>query len=324
MRLLFPGILLLLFSVRLAAQSLPDSLFTGTFNGVVVLGEKGRVSFIQVRGCSDCGRNVPLRRDAQFVIGSLSKQITAVLVLREYDKGRLRPEDPVSRYLSGISWGDSVTIHQLLNHTSGAVATDKPLTHRPGTKFVYSPTFTYGLLARIIEKTSGKSYDDLAADLFVRCGMKHSTTPARYSGQRLSQPCLRYPDGHYQAEKLDLQSFRPLAAGGAVISTAEDLLRWNTHLHGGKLLSADAYRKMTTPSSERDHTIWGKVGYGYGIQIGQKGDLGHSGYLDAYNSINFYYPSTGKSLILLSNVDASPDDIIRCFALHRQLYNLIR
>lgn len=324
MRLLFFGWLAFLFPAGLAAQSIPDSLFSGSFSGVVLLADKGKVTFLRTGGYADYERQIPLRRDAQFVIGSLSKQITAVLLLREYDKGRLRPQDPLSRYLPGISWGDSVSLHQLLNHTSGAVATDKPLSFRPGQKFVYSPTFAYSLLARVVEKTSGKRFDDLAAELFARCGMKHSTTPARYKGNKLSRPYLRYPDGRYQAEKLELAAFIPATAGGAIISTADDLLRWNRYLHQGKLLSADAYRKMTTPSTERDHVLWGKVGYGYGIQISPNGDLGHSGYLQAYNSINFYYPSSGKNLIFLSNVDGAADDIVRCFSLPHQLYNLIR
>ncbi|HEX9513956.1 MAG TPA: serine hydrolase domain-containing protein [Puia sp.] len=61
--------------------------------------------------------------------GSISKQITAVLVLRAYDQGKLRLQDTLRRYLPDLkaSWADSITVHQLLTHTHGITYLDQPL-----------------------------------------------------------------------------------------------------------------------------------------------------------------------------------------------------
>ncbi|MCE7054330.1 beta-lactamase family protein [Algoriphagus sp. AGSA1] len=76
----------------------------------------------------------------QFVIGSISKQITSVLVLREYEKGNLSLNDKIATYLPSIdqSWSKSVTIHHLLTHTHGVVDVNQPLGFEPGAQFQYS------------------------------------------------------------------------------------------------------------------------------------------------------------------------------------------
>jgi D-alanyl-D-alanine carboxypeptidase len=278
------------------------------FNGVVWISGNGVTNYYKIKGYADWEKKTPLTLNSQYFLGSISKQFTAVLVLQEYDKGRLKLEDKLSKYLPDLnqSWADSVTIHQMLNHTSGIVGLDKPLEFEPGSKFSYSPIFVYHLLGRVVEKTSGKTYATLAKELFKKCKMNETSLPALYKDGKLANSYIQKEDGVVKMQELKEDELIEVTEAAAVITTASDLSLWNANLHGGKLLKKETYQKMITPSSERDHFLWGVVGYGYGIQINKTDDLfelSHSGYYNGFNSINFYYPKTQTSVIVISNID---------------------
>jgi CubicO group peptidase (beta-lactamase class C family) len=113
---------------------------------------------------------------------------------------------------------------------------------------------------------------------------------------------------------------------GGMISTARDLLLWNKNLHGGKLLSNKSYDLMTTASSHREHFIFGKVDYGYGLQIDRKGktlEIGHSGYATGFASMNFYYPETKTSLIVLENIAWDANNLQDTFKHHMDIRTIV-
>ena len=89
------------------------------FNGVALLIKDSTVVYSRSIGYSDIVQKTPIVFNDQFVIGSISKQITAVLVLREYEKGTLELNDKINQYLIKIDqpWSEEVTVHQLLTHT---------------------------------------------------------------------------------------------------------------------------------------------------------------------------------------------------------------
>jgi CubicO group peptidase (beta-lactamase class C family) len=310
-------------------DSLIESQTQKPFNGVIIVSQDGKTIYSKNYGFSDLDKKTRLHANSQFVLASISKQITAVLVLQEVDRGRLGLHDPVKKYLPQlkVSWADSVTVHQLLNHTSGIVGADKPLAFKPGTQFAYSPSFTYQLLGQIIEKTSGKTYAALAKDLFSRCNMKNTTTPALYTDGDLVNS-YHAEAGTLKKINLKLSDLEPASPGAGIISTANDLVAWNNCLHNGKLLSKASYESMTTSTASRKHPVWGEVGYGYGIQINRENNLleiSHSGSSNAYNSINFYYPATKTSLILLSSTNwySNDEDITKPFYFHTQIRKII-
>jgi len=84
-------------------------------------------------------------------------------VLREFDKGNIDLFTPIKKYLPELtqSWADTVTIHHLLTHMHGISQLDKPTTFKVGTQYSYSQ-IGYELLAKIIERTSGKSFAELS------------------------------------------------------------------------------------------------------------------------------------------------------------------
>ena len=104
---------------------------------------------------------------------------------------------------------------------------------------------------------------------------------------------------------------------GGFISTAEDLVKWNNQLHKGNLLKPATYKLMTTPheNAVRMHPIFGRIVYGYGLAVSEAEPmkLGHSGQLIGFSSINFYYPATATSVIVLNNVQLIPGDIKKSF-----------
>lgn len=100
----------------------PDSMY---FKGVIIVTGKESCTVQYNPGYS---KKVAPSFNQQFVIGSISKQFTAVLILREYDKGTIQLHTPIRKYLPklSMSWADTVTIHQLLTHTHGIIELNPP------------------------------------------------------------------------------------------------------------------------------------------------------------------------------------------------------
>src|SRR6478609_3151195 len=110
-------------------DSLLNAETSTPFHGIILVSANGETKCSKYFGIADYYKISFYQADDQFVIGSISKQITAVLILREYDKGNLQLHIPIRKYLPELqmSWADSVTIHQLLTHTHGIVKIDQPL-----------------------------------------------------------------------------------------------------------------------------------------------------------------------------------------------------
>lgn len=291
------------------------------FNGIILVSQNNKVVYSSVKGFANLETKIPLVIDNQFIIGSISKQMTAVVVLREVDKGRINLNVPVKKYLPNMpqTWLDSITVHQLLNHTSGVTDWNKPLKFKPSSDFSYS-NIGYELLAKIAENVTKKSYATLTNEIFKICGMKHSISPKLNQHKSLVNSYVEDSTGKVKlVEGLLIDLGIP---SGGMISTAGDLLLWNKNLHGGKLLSPKSYNMMTTASSHREHFIFGKVDYGYGLQIDHKGktsEIGHSGYATGFASLNFYYPETKTSLIVLENIAWDADNFKDTFKHHMDI-----
>lgn len=296
------------------------------FNGVILISQGSKIKYSRLFGKKDSIQKQPFQISDQFVVGSISKQFTAVLVLQEYDKGRLKVSTPIRAYLPDLqaSWADSVTVHQLLTHTHGITALNKPLAFEPGTRYAYSQ-IGYDLLARITEKTSGKSFPQQAQQLFRALGMKHTFHPETKKYSHLLQGHT-YKDGKITAEQ---KTFENYPAAGTFISTASDLVTWNTLLHNGELLQSETYKLMTTKQKNaiRDHPIFGIVEYGYGITIDdQEGirQLGQTGFAPGFVSMDYYFPGTKTSVVVLINFVSNEDDLKEAFFYHTHILRILK
>lgn len=291
-----------------------DSLIQTTnprsFNGVILITQNGKTKYSKAFGYSDFENKVPLTLKDKFRIQSNSKQITAVLILREVDKGKINLQSPIKKYLPEIqqTWADSVTVHQLLNFSSGITAIDKPLSFKPGTDFLYN-VVAYTLLGNIIEKVTGKKYVDVANDLFKELNMNNSFC---YEENKMQN---RLVNGYTSANSIfklrehpvqrkDWVGFIP---AGGIVSNLEDLNRWDTKLlHNGKILKPETYKLMTGYTITAQHEAFGKdkIGYGYGVYISDKTPIkyiGHPGKGLGFASLKMYFPERDVDLIVLEN-----------------------
>lgn len=259
----------------------------------------------------------------QFLIGSLSKQITAAIVLQQIEAGLLQLNQPIQTYLPGLpsSWGNQVTLARLLNHTSGLTHPDAALTHPPGSTFKYS-NWGYELLAQAAERVSRQRYADLTQSLFDHCSLEQSFAP---SSARPASQAKKLTPGYFERElgKPELvDNDVPLSSvpSGGIIATAADLVDWNQCLYQSATV-ADSIALLTTPTATRQHR-WGSLGYGAGLQITttQAGlEYSHSGYVAGYISTMTYYPDHNVSLVILENIAWYPGDMQRVFGLHDRI-----
>jgi D-alanyl-D-alanine carboxypeptidase len=286
-------------------DSLIKTINIRPFNGVVLISENGKTKYAKAYGFANFEKKSKLNLDNQFEIMSNSKQITAVLILREVEKGKINLQQPIKKYLPNLTqpWADSVTVHQLLNHTHGIVDVKKPLLFKPGSAFKYGDVSNI-LLGKIIEFSSKKSYSETANDLFRKLNMKNTFAYSKEKMQHVAS-------GHSNKENI----FTVIKSTGikeenipahGIISTVKDLVTWNNNLHHGKILNKESYKLMTTPSALAQHNVFGKenVGYGYGIRICENEKpkyIGHTGLGDGFASVNLYFPKSNTSLIVLEN-----------------------
>jgi Beta-lactamase class C and other penicillin binding proteins len=297
------------------------------FNGIILISQNGETRYSKILGYSDFDKKEVLKFNDQFVVGSISKQFTAVLVLREFDKGRLDLFTPIHNYLPELTqgWADTVTIHHLLTHMHGITQIDKPTAFKVGTQFSYSQ-IGYDLLAQIIQKTSGKSFAELSKELFEQCGMKNTYHPDIKDYSNLVKGYTEINNGKIEFEN---ETFQNYVAAGSFISTAEDLTTWNNLFYSGKLLKEETMKVLTTQQkgAVRNHPIFGITKYGYGITIDTTDEilqLGQTGFAPGFVSMSFYFPKNQTSVIVLQNIAYDTDDLKKTFYYHTEILKIIR
>ncbi|UIR57382.1 beta-lactamase family protein [Sphingobacterium sp. SRCM116780] len=285
-------------SIMMASDPIP-------FNGVVLIRKKGKTVYAKAKGFKNFEAKIPLKMDDQFEVMSNSKQVTAVLILKEVEKGNVDLQSPIKKYLPHLtqSWADSVTVHQLLNHTHGIVDTEQPLAFKPGSTFKYG-NLSYILLGEIIERCTKKTYATVANDLFKTLKMNNTFCYQPDNKQRLVNGYMNTENTFKKVEKSFLNAALVPAAG--IISTAFDLSIWNAALHKGKLLQSETYKQMTTASTQSQHDVFGKEnrGFGYNIRIIKEAGFnyyGVTGLGDGFTCLNVYFPNSDVSLIILEN-----------------------
>ena len=292
------------------------------FMGAVLVAEDQTILLDKGYGSANLEWNIPDSSSTRFRLGSLTKQFTAAGILLLEERGKLKTDDPVKKYMpdAPTAW-DKITIYNLLTHTSGipsftsfpdyrsteatpttpeklvARFRDKPLEFQPGEKWEYSNS-GYVLLGYLIEKITGQSYKDfIQKNIFKPLSMNDSgydsnTTiiPHRASGYTPG------PNGPTNAGYIDMTI--PLSAG-ALYSTTEDLLRWEQGLFGGKLLSAASLKKMTTPF---------KNDYACGLIVRNRNGrtiIEHAGGIEGFNTHLSYYPEDKLVVAVLGNLNGS-------------------
>lgn len=286
-----------------------DSVITSSdpvkFNGTVLITKAGKVKYAKTFGYKDFDAGIELKPDDQFEIMSNSKQITAVLILKQVEKGNINLQSPIKKYLPYLnqSWADSVTVHQLLNHTHGIADTEKPLLFKPGSQFKYG-NLSYMLLGEMLEKISGKTYVELANELFRQVKMKNTFCYTEDHKRNLVPGYMSKENNFARVQQSFLNKDNIPAAG--IVSTAYDLSLWDDALFNGKLLKSGTFKMMTSATTMSQHQVFGKeyMGFGYNVRVIKESGMNYfavTGLGDGFTCLNAHFPDDDVSLIILEN-----------------------
>lgn len=288
------------------------------------------VVWAQGFGSADLEQNVPVQAETVFRIASISKPITATAVMQLVERGLVSIEDPIQRYVPGFPRKPQgeIRLRHLLTHTSGirhyrgdefglndyyptleramAVFKDDPLEFAPGDRYLYS-TYGYNLLAGVVEAVSGRSFDDyLRANIFAPAGMTSTflERPQELVRHRARQ-YVRGPSPFtwLNAPYVDLSV---KWAGGGIISTASDLLKFDLALNAGRLLRPDTQDRMYTSARLNSGAI---TGYGLGWMVSQDGGrltVAHSGGAMGGATYLLRDPKAHQASVVLANLDNVP------------------
>ena len=316
-----------------------DRILSASFDphelgAAVIVAKDGSVILRKAYGLADLELGVPGRPDMVFRIGSETKSFTAVAVMILVERGVLSLDDAIREHISDLPVRfDSVSIRQLLSHTSGVPDLfDEPyydlmeekffalvnddvnidefldlFTHRdldfaPGSAFSYSNAGYY-LLGRLIERASGMEYAQFLSQAIFQPLQLRST---RYYSNVDVIPG-RVP-GYLDDDTVVIRnpySCLPgsiLYAAGGLLSSVDDLARFHLGLHGGELLNPASTAALFTP--ETRGVLPGPTHYGLGFFIGRlkgKAIYWHGGDAYGFSASSFYLPDEQIFVAILSN-----------------------
>jgi len=302
------------------------------FMGSVLVARGDQILLSKGYGSANLEWQIPNTPSTKFRLGSVTKQFTAASILLLEERGKLKVEDPVKKYLpdAPAAW-DKITIFHVLTHTAGipnftsfpdykssepfsttseklvARFRDKPLDFEPGERWSYSNS-GYVLLGYLIERVSGQTYEKFVQDnIFTPLGMKDSGYDS--NSAVIARRAAGYapgPNGPVNSAFINMTI--PFSAG-ALYSTTEDLLRWEQGLFGGKLLSPASLEKMTTPFKN-------EYAFGLGVHTNKgRKIIDHNGGIEGFNTELAYYPEDKLTVAVLGNLNGSaPEQIATTLA----------
>lgn len=250
------------------------------FSGAVLVARGDQLLLRKGYGFADRRSLVPNGPGTAFNIASLDKQFLAAGILRLEEMGKLRTGDPIVRFFDDVPAGKrGITLHQVLSHTAGFpdeywdehetmtrsefirwVLAERPLLAPPGTRFAYS-SFDYWLLEEVIERVSGVPFERfLRRELFDPAGLPSTgfALPDWAPGQVARTTFWAVPDSLLRGEARFVDPLSRPPAWRVLLSTADDLRRWQLALRDGLVLTPESRRKLFAPVRE---------GYAYGWNV---------------------------------------------------------
>lgn len=290
----------------------------------VLVAEKGKILYKKGFGMANLELEVPMKPEMVFRIGSITKQFTAICILQLLEQGKLSLEDDITKYIPDYRTdGNKITIENLLTHTSGipsytemdqfdtlsrtdmeplefiAMFKNEALNFAPNTKWEYSNS-GYFILGYIIEKVSGKTYADYVEEMiFKPLGMNNSYYG--YDSKIIKNRASGYQMGEKGLENAEFLSMTLPYAAGSLVSTVEDLYKWNLGVQAYKMVKKETLAKAFT-----DHKlINGKsthYGFGWGLnEMQESPTIEHDGGINGFLSSAIYLPKEEIFVSILSN-----------------------
>ncbi len=301
------------------------------FSGAVLVTSGDKVLIRNGYGWADQTRHIPVTPETVFDIGSITKVFTAVAIMQLEERGKLSTSDKITKYFSNVPQDKSaITLHHLLTHTSGLAYDDFyssatpevreilknrekfiqrilsfPLGFEPGTNRAYSNS-GFSLLAAIVEKLSGQSYESyLRKNILGPAGMSNTGYVLRKWTNRLvargyndGPTDFGYPWTGQWAGKIIPWD---LLGNGGLLSTVDDMHKFVVALRDGKLLNENTRAKMLTVYfAERDQA------YGWFVSKTEKDShrfVNHGGDAvpEGWNADLRWFPEDNLIAIVLTN-----------------------
>lgn len=301
----------------------------------------GCVVYQRGYGSANLDYKVPLGPESVFYLASVSKQFTAAAVALLAQQGKLSLDDDVRTYVPELpDYGRTITIEHLVHHTSGLrdyltlmqlagmrwedvhsereilelVCRQKELNFAPGEKYRYCNT-GYLLLAEVVHRVSGKTLRQFTQEeIFRPLGMAHShfhDDPTHVVPNR----AIGYAPAEHGTFRLDyLANWNKVGSGG-LLSTAEDLARWDRNFYDKKLGGEQLIKTLERRGTLNDGTV---LPYAFGLVIGEYRGLktvSHGGSFMGFRTVLLRFPEQAFSVIILANLaDVNPTALAQAVA----------
>lgn len=307
-----------------------DSIFNQAYpanspGANVLIAKNTTILYRKAFGMANLELNVPMKPENVLQLASITKQFTSVAILILMEQGKLSVKDPLSKYIADFPRGNEITLHHLLNHTSGIKSytslpelrtktrldmtpeemissfKNLPLEFNPNEKYEYSNS-GYFLLGHIIEKLSGMSYEDfIQKNIFNKLGMKHSHYANSYKIISNRANGYQLYEGNYENPEY-MSSTIPYAAG-SLMSTVDDMFLWNKAIQNNTLISEES-KQMAFTNQKLTNGKHTHYGYGWAInELAGMATLEHPGGINGFSTSGIYIPDKQIYAIVLTNLD---------------------
>ncbi|WBL22305.1 serine hydrolase domain-containing protein [Zunongwangia sp. HRR-M8] len=308
-----------------------DSLLTkehkqGDLNGSVLVIKDGATFFEKSYGYTDGTKNRELSANYRFNLGSIFKEFPGVAIMQLQEKGNLKLNDPVSKYLKNLpEWAKEVTIKNLLQYTSGLpnapwgelfknnspveeshllkeLNSIENLEFEPGTNYLYS-TYNPILLIKIVEAISGKKFSEYAQKhLFSPATMMHTVFKPEYPYKDRTDIAIPF-DSEFQEDQYHIAINFVL-----LVSTPRDVYNWFNSLENYKLISKKSLKVLSeeypdlpkiNTQSPLGHLNWNSGNIAAHI---------HHGNTNNYECVVKSFPEQKLTVVILTNREAGDID----------------
>jgi len=286
------------------------------FMGSVAIAQGDKLIYSKSVGFADVEQSLKANENSKYRIGSISKTFTAVLTLKAVEEGKLSLSETIDKYFPNIGNANKITIEHLLRHRSGLhnhldefVISNRhtqPITEKemieviikggndfePDTKMAYSNP-NYILLTYILEKIYEKPFSKILEEKIAK-PLGLTTTYLGGTINVSNGECNSYVFLNKSWELAPEFDVSQALGAGAITSTPTDLVKFSHALFNGKLISENSLQQMQTI---KDH-------YGMGlIQVPfyDKTGFGHTGGIDGFRSVFYYFPTGEISFAYTSN-----------------------
>ncbi|MDR3792244.1 MAG: serine hydrolase [Terracidiphilus sp.] len=300
---------------------------TGVPSASIAVVQHGKLVYTHAYGLALLDPKTPATPAMRYSIGSISKQFTAAAILMLQEQGKLKLDDPVGKYVPGLTQGDKVTIRQVLSHTSGYqdywpedyvmppmlhpetaqqildTWGKKPLDFEPGAQWQYSNT-NFVIAGRIVEAVSGRPLMDLLVERVFR--PLNMTSVWNSDEQKLTStdatPYYRHALGPLRPAPKEGRGW--MFAAGELAMTPHDLALWDVSLIARSILSPESYNQFFTEiklnNGQGSH-------YGLGVEVLDRNGhrvIEHSGEVSGFVSDNVVLVDDDAAIAVLTNQDA--------------------